>query len=93
MVCSSLASHCAAYAETYGKPGYVKAEPPMSRFIWALASMSNATLWNYMDAAGVATAVDVASGSKWWVLADRRVQSASGIGDVSSIHCLEDGWE
>jgi hypothetical protein len=70
-------------------------EPPFSKFIWALASMANATSWNHIDAAGVTTVVDVASGAKWWVVADcPSAPSAAGSkGDLSSIHSLGDSWE
>jgi hypothetical protein len=73
----------------------VNKEPPFSKFVWALASMANATSWNHMDAAGVATVIDVASGAKWWVIADCPSDpSAAGCaGDLSSIHGLGDGWE
>ena len=91
----SLASHEVAFAETDGKPGYVIKEPPFSKFVWALASMENATSWKHMDAAGVATVVDVESGAKWWVIADCPSDpSAAGCaGDLSSIHGMGDGWE
>lgn len=90
----SLASHEAAFAETDGKPGYVMNEPPYSKFVWGLASMANATSWFHMDAAGVATVVDVQSGAKWWALADCPSDpSAVGCkGDLSSIHGLGDEW-
>ena len=85
----------AAFAETDKKPGYVNEEPPASKFVWALASMENATSWNHMDAAGVATVVDVESGAKWWVIADcpSDPSAAACMGDLSSIHGLGDGWE
>lgn len=89
-IASHLCSHVVAWQQTRGVTGYPRADLPADHLFWATAAMKNATSWTHIDANGLGTVVDGATGTKYWVMCRRRSGStAPGLpGDMSSMFGL-----
>ena len=92
--CSHLASNITAWQQLLGTPGLIDVDPPLNDVKWGITGGQNALSWPHVDANGLATAVTVTTGAKYWVVMKERrnLGVEPKLGNLGSMHAFPKSW-
>jgi hypothetical protein len=95
MLSSELASNEEAWQQARDVKGISSLSLfPIDDMVWATASTRDSTSWMHLEDHGMATAVTIRTGLKYWVLATHKQKQAKDDenGDLGSIGVFGDSW-
>jgi hypothetical protein len=83
-----------AWQQTRGQRGFVRQDHPSEDLFWGTASLAGATYWLHIDANGLATHVNNVTGTKYFVLFNRRRRTPEDTPspDIGSMDAFPDTW-
>jgi hypothetical protein len=84
-----------AWQQTRGRKGLIRENPPSDDLTWGSTALAGATSWVRVEPNGLGTLVHNVTGTKYWVLLNRRRETPRDnyCGNMASMDAFPDDWE